>query len=331
MKHITRLVFIPAFCAAFAAALNAAPLAGDTPVHASPDYAAPVLLTLKAGEEPSPATAASAVALPEGWQAISITAALDVWVRDSELNKELDVKPGVTLRAEPNLEAASLGTMVAGDVTELRGIQGKWVQMHIIKKSTGYINTVAPTPPASAPAAPAPAQETPPPAASPAPATADAQVVQQAGTVPYAPHQTAAPQDQRPLSVSTQGGSQLPQQQTRSAAATPTATASAAATTPMGGGRTYEAKPADAASAAVPRTFEGTFASTRRAFMPRRPYEFQLTAADGTRLAYLDLSKIVVTEQFETYIGRTVVVNGSIAGVPNTQDIVIKAETLQAK
>ncbi|MDF9831982.1 hypothetical protein M2103_000186 [Ereboglobus sp. PH5-5] len=330
MKHITRIVFIPALCAAFAAALNAAPLAGDTPVHASPDYAAPVMLTLKAGDEPSPATAASAVALPEGWQAISITAALDVWVRDSELNKELDVKPGVTLRAEPKLDAASLGTMAAGDITELRGIQGKWVQMHIIKKSTGYINTDAPTPPATAPAAPAPAPETTPPPAAP-PAPAETQGVQQAGTVPYAPHQTAAPKDQRPLSVSTQGGAQLPQQQTRSGAATTTTTASTTAPTPMGGGRTYEAKPADAGSAAVPRTFEGTFASTRRAFMPRRPYEFQLTAADGTRLAYLDLGKIVVTEQFETYIGRTVVVNGSIAGVPNTQDIVIKAETLQAK
>lgn len=99
----------------------------------------------------------------------------------------------------------------------------------------------------------------------------------------------------------------------------------------MGGGHTYEAKPAQPDAVAAPRTFEGVFASTRRAFMPRRPYEFQLTLADGSRLAYLDLSKIVVSEQFETYIGRTVTVSGPIAAVPDTKDIVIRAETLQAK
>jgi hypothetical protein len=327
MKHITRLITLIAFCAAPLVALRAAPLASETPVYASPDFSAPVLVTLGAGAEPEPATAASAVALPEGWQAIAITAATDVWVRDSDLNKELDVKPGSALRAEPGNDAATVGTMVAGDVTELRGIQGKWVQMHVVKKTTGYININAKTTtPADAPApasTPASASaSTPMPASTPAPASTSAATSASApasvpasesaaATVAPAPHaatQTAASASQQPPAATQQHPS-----------------------APMGGGRTYEAKSVDPAAAAVPRIFEGTFASTRRAFMPRRPYDFQLTAPDGSRLAYLDLGKIVATEQFENYIGRTVVISGILAAVPNTQDAVIKAETLQAK
>ncbi|MDR1012139.1 MAG: SH3 domain-containing protein [Opitutaceae bacterium] len=329
MKHITRLITLLAFCAAPLVALRAAPLASETPVYASPDFAAPVLVTLGAGAEPEPATAASAVALPEGWQAIAITAATDIWVRDSDLNKELDVKPGSALRAEPGNDAATVGTMVAGDVTELRGIQGKWVQMHVVKKTTGYINinakTTAPADaptPASTPASAAASASTPMPASTstPAPAAMPASAPVPASepataTVAPAPHaatQTAAPASQQPPAATQQ-------------------TPPAPPPDPMGGGRTYEAKPVDPAAAAIPRIFEGTFASTRRAFMPRRPYDFQLTAPDGSRLAYLDLGKIVATEQFENYIGRTVVISGILAAVPNTQDAVIKAETLQAK
>lgn len=317
MKSTTRLVIVTAISAAFLVALRAAPLTGDTPVYASPDFSAPILVTLGAGAEPSPATATSTVALPEGWQAIAITASVDVWVRDSDLNKELDVKPGSTLRSAPDAESSSVGTMVAGDVTELRGIQGKWVQMHITKKTTGYINPTSAMP-AAQPAATALAATTPD-SAGPTPGAPGP------SQVPYAPNQTVAPPVQQPLSVSAQHAAPPP------AATTAHAQTAVTATGPIGGGHTYEAKAPNANSASVPRTFEGTFASTRRAFMPRRPYDFQLTAPDGTRLAYLDLAKIVVTEQLENYIGRTVVVIGPIAGVPNTQDIVVKAETLQAK
>ncbi len=328
MKHTTRIFALFALCTVSLAVLRAAPFAGDTPVHASPDPASPVLLTLGAGTEPSPATSASTAALPEGWEAIAITASIDVWVRDSDLNKELDVRPGAILRAEPNPDSPSVGTMVAGDITELRGIQGKWVQMHVTKKTTGYINTSASAPvtpvvpatpvtPAGAPSQPAAAPAPDSKAVQPAPSTPPPP--QPASTVPYAPNQTAAPSVQQPLSVAAGASSAQTTRPTGAPAA------------PIGGGRTYEAKPADASSAAIPRTFEGVFASTRRALMPRRPYEFQLTASDGTRLAYLDLDKITATEQFENYIGRTVIVNGSMEPVPNTQDIVIKAETLQAK
>lgn len=315
MKHNTRLILIAAICAAFGLALRAAPLATPTPVYAAPDQTATVLVTLPAGAEPSDATAATAVALPEGWRAIAITASLDVWVRDSDLNKELDVKPGSTLRAAPNADSAEAGVMAAGDVTELRGIQGKWVQMHVTKKTTGYIKTGDSAPPAPAqppaPTAPAPAdaRQTPPQAAS--------------GVVPYAPNQTAVPAVQQPLSVSPQGGTQTQAQSQTQAAAQPAPA--------IGEGRTYEARSASAGAASVPRLFEGVFASTKRAFMPRRPYDYQLTAPDGTRLVYVDLTGMTPAGQIDSYIGRTVAVNGAIAPVPSTNDIVVKAETMQVR
>lgn len=320
MKHNTRLILIAAICAASGLALRAAPLANPTPVYAAPDHAATVLVTLPAGAEPADAVAATAVALPAGWRAIAITATLDVWVRDSDLNKELDVKPGSTLRAAPNADSAEAGVMAAGDVTELRGIQGKWVQMHIIKKTTGYIKAGDSAPPAPAqPPAPAPAP------AAPAPADARQAPPQAAsGVVPYAPNQTAAPAVQQPLSVSSsQGGAQPPPGSQAQAAAQPAPT--------IGEGRTYEARAATADTAAVPRLFEGVFASTKRPFMPRRPYDYQLTAPDGTRLVYVDLGGITPAGQVDSYIGRTVAVNGVIAPVPGTNDIVVRAETLQAK
>jgi hypothetical protein len=392
MKHITRLITILAFCAASLVALRAAPLTSETPVYASPDLAAPVLVVLGAGAEPNPATSASAVALPEGWQAIALTASIDVWVRDSDLNKDLDVKPGSALRTEPGDEADIVGIMVAGDVTELRGIQGKWVQMHVVKKVPGYINaptTVsadvptptladAPTPvpadvptptladaPTSAdtltpvpadvptptladvptPADALPAAPTPTPAPEPAPpidepAQEQTLAILQDPVIPYATNQTLAPADEQPLFVSTQSEARPPastpvpsptQAPAPDVPAHPVAETQQTPPAPMDGGHTYEAGPIDSTAVVVSRTFEGIFALARRTFKSRRQYDFQLIAFDGSRLAYLDLSKIITTEKFENYIGRTVVVDGILAAAPNTQDAVIKVETLQAK
>lgn len=334
MKHLTRFLLGMAVCIPAAAILAAAPLAKDTPVYASPDAGSATLVTLAAGTEPVPATSASAVAVPEGWQAVDVSVSNEVWVRDSDLNKELDIKPGSELRAEPKADAAVVGTMVAGSVTELRGIQGKWVQMFVTRKTTGYINPGAP-----APAGVAVASAEPQPvrtnvvSAQPPPA-------QTVSTVPYAAQQTTAPAVQQPLSVSggqrgaPVSGTATRMQTTPAQTGVPQPSATTHAAAPIasvGAGRTYEAKPVDPESVGAPRTFEGTFASTRRAFAPRRPYEFQLTGPDGSRYAYLDLSKVVVTSQFESYVGSFVVVNGAIAPVPDTKDIVIKVETIQKK
>jgi hypothetical protein len=87
----------------------------------------------------------------------------------------------------------------------------------------------------------------------------------------------------------------------------------------------------DGGSSTLPRQFAGRFVSTRRAFTPRRPYDYALNDEAGKRYAYVDVSKLLLTEQIEKYIDRHVVVFGAAKAVPDSKDIVIQVETLQLK
>ena len=87
----------------------------------------------------------------------------------------------------------------------------------------------------------------------------------------------------------------------------------------------------DGGSSALPRLFQGKLASTYSAFRPRRPYEFQLNDDAGVRYAYLDVSKLLATEQITKYTDRTVVVYGTAKAVPGSKDMVIAVESLQLR
>jgi hypothetical protein len=87
----------------------------------------------------------------------------------------------------------------------------------------------------------------------------------------------------------------------------------------------------DPGSSALPRLFQGKFASSKRPFAPRRPYDYQLNDDAGVRYAYLDLSKLLLTDAIENYLDRVVVVLGTAQNVPGTKDIVIEVESLQLK
>lgn len=87
----------------------------------------------------------------------------------------------------------------------------------------------------------------------------------------------------------------------------------------------------DGGSASLPRPFAGRFVSTRRPFTPRRPYDYALNDDAGKRYAYLDISKLLQTEQIESYIDHAVVVFGAAKNTPDARDIVIQVETLQLK
>ncbi len=82
---------------------------------------------------------------------------------------------------------------------------------------------------------------------------------------------------------------------------------------------------------ALPHLLEGKVASTRRAFTPRRPYDYELDDASGSRLAYLDISRLLLTEQMSSYVGHTVAVYGAVKTMNNGNDLVITAESLQLK
>lgn len=83
-------------------------------------------------------------------------------------------------------------------------------------------------------------------------------------------------------------------------------------------------------TAALPRVFEGTFVSSRRPLAPRRPFDWQLDGPDGARFAYLDLSKLLLTEQIETYVGRSVSVYGTLKPGPGNS-LLIEVESLRLR
>ncbi len=87
----------------------------------------------------------------------------------------------------------------------------------------------------------------------------------------------------------------------------------------------------DGGSSSLPRQFSGKFVSTRRAFTPRRPYDWALNDDAGRRYAYLDVSKLLLTEQIEKYIDHGVVVYGAVKNAADSKEIVIEVESLQLK
>lgn len=84
----------------------------------------------------------------------------------------------------------------------------------------------------------------------------------------------------------------------------------------------------DGGSAALPRLFKGTLVASKK-LIGRAPFAFQLNDDGGARYAYLDTSKLLLTEQVDKYIDRTVVVYGTARPVPDSKDIVIQVESLQ--
>ena len=87
----------------------------------------------------------------------------------------------------------------------------------------------------------------------------------------------------------------------------------------------------DGGSASLPRAIQGRFVSSKRPFAPRRPFDYQINDDAGVRYAYLDLSKLLLTEAPEKYIDRLVIVYGTARTLPGTKDVVIEVETLQLR
>jgi hypothetical protein len=75
------------------------------------------------------------------------------------------------------------------------------------------------------------------------------------------------------------------------------------------------------------RTFFGVVASSRNPLRPRRPWDFQINDDAGARIAYLDISRLLLTEQIEFFIGRPVTILGTADTVGN--DLVIRVESLK--
>lgn len=263
------LALVLSLLPAIATALRAAPLTATTVVHTQPDRASPALTTLQPGAEPVAAPGGNA---PAGWMAVELPGPFDGWVENKDLTKNLDVKPGTPIRVAPKADAGVLTISDKADKTTISGLRGKWTQISLEKKMTGYIQVAAPAP------APAP--------------------------LPATPAQPAGPMAAAPVAAGAYGVG---------------APGQAALAVGLGD------------SSALPRQFAGRFVSTRRPFTPRRPYDYALNDDAGKRYAYVDVSKLLLTEQIEKYIDHNVVVFGGAKATADGKDIVIVVETLQLK
>jgi len=260
---------------ATAAAALAAPLGSATAVHTSPDESSVVIAVLSAGTEPVATLGATMANTPAGWMAIELAGPFDGYVLNKDILKSLDVREGAPIHLAPKPESGVLSTMAKGDKSNITGLHGKWTQISLQKRITGYIRigsvTSAPLP------APVSAQMSTPPPPSPAPMTPVAYGVTTAG---------------QPVAMVNLG---------------------------------------DGGSSALPRLIQGKFVSTRSAFHPRRPYDWALDDDGGERYAYLDVSKLLLTEQLDKYIDHHVVVYGAAKSVLGSKDIVIVVESLQLR
>ncbi len=265
---LAALRVLTVLAAVAATRLSGAPLAGPAAVHTKPDANSPAITVLKAGTEPTASLSAPAD-LPAGWIAVELAGPFEGYVENKDLTKALDVKPGTPIRLAPKADGAVLTIAEKGDKTTISGLKGKWTQLSLEKKLTGFVRV------GSDPALPAMATT---PAAAPT------------GNTPAAP-----------------------------AAVTSTAPGQAAPTSDAG----------DGGGSVLPRQFAGHFVATRRAFAPRRPYDYALNDDAGKRYAYVDTSKLLLTEQIEKYVGKKVVVFGAAKPVPDTKEIVIMVETLR--
>jgi hypothetical protein len=263
----TRLRLVSVFLAT-AAAAAAAPLTATTAVHLQPDEKSPAVAVLNAGSEPVAAPDAPAGA-PAGWMAVELPGPFDGYVQNRDITKSLDVRDGAPIHLAPKADAVVLAAMGKADKATITGLHGKWTQISLQKKLTGYIRTGG-TPSTVAPAA---------------------------ASAPLAPPPV----------------------------------------TPVAYGVTTEGRPApmvnlgDGGSSTLPRLFQGKFVSTRSPFRPRRPFDWALDDDAGERYAYLDMSKLLLTDQLDKYVDHHVVVYGAAKSVPGRKDIVIEVESLQLK
>lgn len=275
-------VILNALAVLVAPFLTAAPLTETTAVHTRPDAAAPTITFLKAGTAPT----FSSTSAPSGWVAVDLPGPFEGYVQNKDIGKSLDVRAGAAIRLHPSQDATILAYMEAGDPAAITGLHGKWTQIRLQKKLTGFIRVTGGLSAAAAPALAAPAQ----PVLRDIPAAAP----------------TPRPASPAPLTPTAYG------------------VATGGAPAPVVGLN-------DGGSGVLPRLFQGKFVSSKRPFAPRRPYDWQLNDDAGVRYAYLDLTKLLLTEQIEKYIDRVVVVYGKPKAMPGGSDIVIEVESLQLK
>jgi hypothetical protein len=78
----------------------------------------------------------------------------------------------------------------------------------------------------------------------------------------------------------------------------------------------------------VPRSFHGYLGQTRSILGRHPPYPFQIVDASGNRIAYLDLSRLLITTPMEHFLGREYEFHGRAEPIEGRRDFVIRVERM---
>jgi hypothetical protein len=86
-------------------------------------------------------------------------------------------------------------------------------------------------------------------------------------------------------------------------------------------------------ASALPHTFQGLLVETKRFLLvgPRRDYDYQLNNTEDKRVAFLDVSKVLATQNMERYLDQLVTVSGVLKQTTDGKNLVIEVENLEPK
>jgi hypothetical protein len=273
--------------------------AGDRSVHLRPDADSPVIGFLPGDSllvPPSTPVTISEEAKSEGWAPISFVDNFRGFARRSEIRKDLTLSNGTPVYLSPEEDSSSILTLVqARDLVEVENMDGAWAEIAFRKPITGFVREGA-------------------------------------------DHMGLA--EVRPsASRSAREAERQPVREALVAEALPEARDPAAeGARPTRRGRiapppTHSPRPEVVVATSIPvlRSFEGYLSPTRPFFGRSQPFGHQVIDQSGNRVAYLDLSKLLITTPLDEFYGRQFEFYGRAEALPERRDFVIRVERILQK
>jgi len=111
----------------------------------------------------------------------------------------------------------------------------------------------------------------------------------------------------------------------------PLAPLASAAPLPVDNGPGHAADSSALSDNSLPRLLEGKLVSSHHLLGARAPFDWQIDDANGDRIAYVDVTKLLLTEQMAQYINHDVQVSGVVRALPEGKGLVIAAENLELR
>jgi hypothetical protein len=267
-------------------------------VHLGPDTDAPVIGLLPSGSvmlPPLPPVSMSERAQAEGWAAISFLDNFRGFVLRSQIRKDLTLATDTPIYLSAQEDSSQILALAqARDVVEVQNVDGLWAEVSFRKPVTGFVQEVGHR-------------------ASPA-----------AVNRPPAGSGAVRPQPQ-PLRET------IAADTVRDARDTPSDNVRAARRGRIAPPPTHSPIPTEVfvdSGPPVLRAFEGWLSPTRSFFGRSQPFSHQIIDQAGNRIAYLDLSRLLITTPLDEFYGLRFEFYGRSEAIPERRDFVIRVERI---